>query len=87
MTQMIPVSNDLYAKLQQSAQRRGLQITEYLEMVVDAPERPSKKIDKIPTESTNVYERIMKLREDIAQDMQGKGPFDVEAWIREDRDR
>ena len=49
--------------------------------------QPADPKAKMSLEGADLYNEIMQLREDIAQDMQGKGPFDVEAWIRDDRER
>ena len=83
MTQMIPVSDELYEKLQRSARQRGLALVDYLELVTTQDvEAPSQE-----TPEANIYEEIASLNIYLAEKYPHLKDVDVTAWIREDRER
>jgi hypothetical protein len=87
MTQMIAVPNELYEKLQRSAQQRGIEVVDYLERLIEQENKSSSSpmTSRITPENQALYDEVMALRERIAQDM--TGPVDIDQWIREDRER
>ena len=83
MTQMIPVSDALYEKLQRSAKQRGIEVVDYLELITTQDMATTSQ----ETPAANIYEEIASFNLHLSEKYPHLKDIDVTAWIREDRER